>query len=253
MEFDKINDNIIGIFKESLDLFIIYKRQLELYEERLTDCKINNKTKIYKMNVPSISEIKTPNLGNNIIQITGSEGYKKETLENFTEFFNGDACPLLSHSKESLPFCRSFWNSILTKGMEQTIAKIGSHIENIIEELNSINEKGKEFNEIIKNSNFQTFEIFVGFYYQRAYLIVDEMFRDLLSEKTQSIINIFKISLIVYIIICNFLALFLIYFVLNSKFIFNYFLNFIWILPVKYLAEDENFYKEVIKFGEISY
>ena len=154
MEFDTINDNIIGIFKESFDLFIIYKRQLELYEERLTNCKINNETKIYRMNIPSISEIKTPNLGNNIIQITGGEGFKKETLENFTEFFNGDACPLLSHSKESLPLCRSFWNSILTKGMEQTIAKIGSHIENIIEELNSINEKGKEFNEIIKKFKF---------------------------------------------------------------------------------------------------
>ena len=42
----------------------------------------------------------------------------------------------------------------------------------------------------------------------------------------------------------------MIYFVYNFNALFNSFLNFIGIFPPKYLYEDENFYKEIVKFGE---
>ena len=59
--------------------------------------------------------------------------------------------------------------------------------------------------------------------------------------------------LIGYIILFNLLVLLFVYLIYYTNKEFNSFLNFIWILPVKYLSEDENFYKEVIKFGNESF
>ena len=36
LTFDTVNDSIIGFFKESYDIFIILKRELEIYEKNLT-------------------------------------------------------------------------------------------------------------------------------------------------------------------------------------------------------------------------
>ena len=251
--FDIINDNINGVFKETFDIFIRFKKQLELHEESLTNCKSVNKTKSYIMNIPLLSEIKIPNLGNNIVQITGGKGFKKETLENFTEFFSGDACNLLSHDISGKMMCRFYWNGILSKGMEQTITKMGITIGSLIEELNSVNEKGKTFNEMIQSAPFCVFEAFIEFYYQRAYLVLCDIFSSLRSEKLKSINNLLKIILLLYILIFLILMAFLIYFVYDLKIIFSSFFDFIWIFPSKYISEDENFHREIIKFGQNFY
>ena len=205
------------------------------------------------MNIPLVSEIKTPNLGNNLVIITGESGFSKKTMDNFTELFSGNACPVLSHSDTGLSLCSILLDGILKKGMEQSLTKMGSITGSIIEELNTINNKGKEFNDILISSSFSVYETFIEFYYQRDYLVLYEIFADLRSEKLNSIRKLLRIILIGYIILFNFLVLLLIYFIYNTNNIINAFLNFIWILPVKYLSEDENFYKEVIKFGNDSY
>ena len=205
------------------------------------------------MNIPLISEIKNPNLGNNLVSITGESGFSKKTMDNFTEFFSGNACPVLSHSASGLYMCSMLLDGVLKKGMEQTLTKMGSTTGTIIEELNTINNGGKEFNEIINSSSFSLYESFIDFYYQRAYLVLYEIFVDLRSEKLNSIKKLLKILLIGYIILLNILVLLFIYFIYYTNKIFNSFLNFIWILPVKYISEDENFLKEVIKFGNDSF
>ena len=253
MDFDSANDEVIGIFKSSLDIFISLKRQLELYEESLIECKISEEKEIYKMNIPSISEIQISNFGDNIVVITGGSGYKKDTLQNFSDLFSGNACNLLAYSTDSLEICSYLMSGTMTKGMEQTMTKMGNTIGTIIEELNSINNRGKEFNELIKSSTFFLYEIYIEKYYQRAFLCANEIFRNFRLEKLNSIHKLLKIILILYLILFNILVLFLIYFIYNSKSVFNSFLNFIWILPVKYLSEDEAFYKEIIKFGKESF
>ena len=253
LAFDIINEEMIGIFKESFDNYISLKKELVLYEDSLKNCKIVPGKQTYKMNIPLISEIKTPNLGNNLVTITGESGFSQKTMDNFTELFSGNACPVLSHSAQGLAMCSTLLDGVLKKGMEQTLTKMGSIIGTIIEELNTINNKGKEFNEIINTSSLSLYEAFIEFYYQRAYLVLYEIFAELRSEKLNSIQKILRIILIGYIILLNLLVLLLIYFIYYTNNIFNSFLNFIWILPVKYLSEDENFYKEVIKFGNDSF
>jgi hypothetical protein len=229
------------------------KQELVLYEDSLKNCKIDPEKETYIMKVPSISEIRTPNLGNNLVTLTGESGFSQKTMKNFTELFSGNACPLLSHSDFGFNMCSTLLDGVLEKGMEQTLTKIGSTTGTIIEELNTINNKGKEFNEIIDSSTFALYEVFIEFYYQRAYLVLYEIFAALRSEKLNSIKTILRIILIGYTILLNLLLLLLIYFIYYTNKIFNSFLNFIWILPVKYSSEDENFYKEIIKFGNDSF
>ena len=253
LTFDTINEEMIGIFKESFDIYISLKKELVLYEDSLKNCKIDNEKEIYKMKIPLVSEIKTPNLGNNLVAITGESGFSQKTMDNFTELFSGNACPVLSHSASGLYMCSLLLDGVLKKGMEQTLTKMGSSTGTIIEELNTINNRGKEFNEIINSSSLSLYEAFIEFYYQRAYLVLYEIFANLRSEKLSSIKKLLRMILIGYIILFNLLVLLLIYFIYYTNNIFNSFLNFIWILPVKYLSEDENFYKEVIKFGNDSF
>ena len=73
------------------------------------------------------------------------------------------------------------------------------------------------------------------------------------SEKLNSINNLLKLILILYAILFNVLVILIICFIYNTKSIYNSFLNFIWIIPVKYSSEDEILYKEIIKFGKNSY
>ena len=256
LTFDEINNEIIETFKESFDIFLIFKKQLEIYEENLSNCNCtkDNKT-LYEMDVPLISEIKTPHLGDSIVQINGESGFKKETIEELGEFFSGDACEILKKkTNETLEYCKYILNGALTKGMEQTFTKMGSTIGTIIEEFNSLNNGGKEFKDLILSySTFSNYEVFMELYFQKAYLTSYDIFVKLRSEKLNSINNLLKIILILYVILFNVLVILIICFIYGTKSIYNSFLNFIWILPVKYLSEDEIFYKEIIKFGKNSY
>ena len=253
LDFDVINDSMISSIKESFDNFIRLKRQLQLYENTLTDCKIDSNKVLHILEIPSLIDLKIPNLGNNIAQIAGGTGFQKSTLAEFSEFFNDNACPYVARSAEGKTACMTFWDAILAKGMEQTITKMGSATATIIEELNSIKNGMNTFSEITYYSTLHIYELFIEFYYQRAYLFIDEIFNKLRLEKLNSINNIFQVLLIIYSIIFSILLSLLFYFVLYSKSIFNSFLNFIWILPVRYISEDEIFYNEIIRFGHNNY
>jgi hypothetical protein len=209
--------------------------------------------KIYEMEIPIISKVKTPNLGDSIVQINGESGFKKETIEELGEFFSGDACEILRKNNNESMDCLNLLNGALTKGMEQTFTKMGSTIGTIIEEFNSLNNGVKEFKDIVSTSTFSSYEVFIEFFFQKSYLFSYNIFMKLRSEKLNSIKNLLKLILILYVILFNVLVILIICFIYNTKSIYNSFLNFIWILPVKYLSEDEIFYKEIIKFGKNSY
>ena len=73
-----------------------------------------------------------------------------------------------------------------------------------------------------------------------------DLFTVLNEAKLDSINNVFKIILYCYVV-----GVVLLYLAYLSKFVFNTFLNFIGILPVKYLIEDDNnLYKEILKLEQ---
>ena len=247
--FDAINDSIIGIFKELYDIFISLKRELELYENNLINCEKNiNET--YKIKLPSLSNFKTPNLGNAIMEITTGLGHNSEALNNLTDIFSGDACKFLTEGKNGYIICSEyFWNGILLKGLEQTIVKMGDIVKTIIEELDSLNNGAKTFNEIVEDSTYSLYELFIELYYQTAYRTIDDFFWTIRKEKLYYILKIIKNLLIIYIIISILLFFILLYFIYKMKSLFNSFLKFIVILPQKYLCENEDFYQNIIKIS----
>ena len=247
LTFDTVNDSIIGFFKESYDIFIILKRELEIYEKNLTFCKIDSNKNEYKMNLPPITDIKSQNLGNFVLLITSSSGFTGETIANLTEFISGDTCQLISSNEEELSVCNSFWNGIMTEGMEQTLIKTGDIIRVIIEELNSINTGGRSFSEIVASSSFILYELFIEYYYQKSYRYIEDIFWALRNQKISSIFTILRTILIIYIVLSFLLFIFFLYFIISTKKLFNSFLNFICILPSKYLYEDHIFYKEILQ------
>ena len=247
--FDTINNEMIGVLKECYDTFISLKRELELYEKNLTNCKIDPNKELYKMKIPPISGIKSSNIDNSIVQITSGSGYNSESLSNLNNLFKGDSCKFFSNTESDYNICTSFYNGILSMGIEQTLIKMLGVIGEITEELRSVNNNGKTFNEIIMSSSFITYELFIEFYYQKAYKLIDEIFWKLRNEKIDSIYRIFKIILLIYIILSVILFIFLLFFIFSSKQIFNSFINFIWIIPSKYFSEDNYFFEEIVRIS----
>jgi ABC-type polysaccharide transport system permease subunit len=77
-----------------------------------------------------------------------------------------------------------------------------------------------------------------------------ELFSDLKKIKVKTIYDTFRIILYCYIVGIALLFLILLYFVYSSKSMFNTFLNFVGIVPVKYLMEDEQLYKDVLRLEQ---
>ena len=249
LEFDRINNDMISVFKESFDIFMIFKKELADFEDRLDNCNVGNK-ELYKMNIPSIDEIAFPNFGNNIMQIVGDFGFKGELLEKFQYLFNENACKSLDLTAYGYYMCANYFGEILFQGMEQSISKINSLFGTIIEEMNGINANGQKFLEYMNLSTFHRFEIFIMYYYQRAILLTEDIFNNFRVQELNNILFLLKFTLIIYIIVTGVLFLFITYLVYKTKHIANLFLYFIGILPFKYLLEDEKFYHEIIKFGD---
>ena len=183
---------------------------------------------------------------------SSKSGFNSETLSNFIELLRGNACKYLSDEKD-YKFCVSFCEGVLTEGLEQTFSKIGGIIGTVIEELHSINIRGKTFREIVESSYFNLYELFIELYFQKAFRYIDDIFLTLRNEKLNSIFSKIKIILLIYIIISVLLFFIMIYLVFSFKGITDSLLNFIGILPYKYLSEDEIFYQEILKISKEFY
>ena len=253
--FDNINSNIITVYKETFDIFIQFKKELEYFENALEKCQVANPDNLYHINVPSIDKIKTSNFGNNIMQITSNFDFKQQTLNNFSLLFSEDACKALTEDEEPIIYmlCTNIFNDFIFQGMEQSLSKIGSLFGTIIEELDAININGTKFKEFFNNSKYHFFELFIIYFYQKAIFMSDDIFNIFRDEELNQILKIFKNIAIIYMI-TNFIScLIFIYLFHNTHHLVNSFFYFIAILPYKYLSEDEKFHKEIISFGNHYY
>ena len=253
LEFDKINDEMISVFKECFDNFIYLKDQLDQFEENnLVNCKAKGNI-LYKMDLPEITNLKLPNFGNNVMKITSNFRFRTETLSNFTLLFSEDVCKSISEKESEIIMCLNSFSEMVSKGMEHSISKIGSLFGTIIEELTFINNNANDFKAKMNNSKFHYLEIFLEYYFQKSLLIADGIFSQLRTELLSNIKNIIIIVLIIYIVIILFLFGILLYFINNFQKVFDSFLLFVAILPFKYILEDKNLHNEIIIFGNNYY
>ena len=61
------------------------------------------------MNFPKITELKTPKLGNLILQIVDDSDLKDDTIEDFKLLFSENSCIPLTDSNEDYEMCSNFW------------------------------------------------------------------------------------------------------------------------------------------------
>ncbi len=245
--FDKINNEMIGILKSTYDEFIKLKRELQIFEENLINCEIKNESNIYTMKIATISDIKIPSFGNNIMRITTDFGFEGPALDNFTTLFMEN----LTKSLENVhPEELKYYKDIIANGMEQTLINIGSLFGVIIDELNHLNENPYEFKSLIENSKYRNFELFMLIYYQKAILITEDLFNQLRAQKINSINKTITIVSIIYIIVIFIIFFLLVFIIFSLKDVFYSFIYFIGILPFKYLSEDKSLYDEIIKLGD---
>ena len=247
LSFDKINDRMIGILKTTYDEFLLIKKEIQNFEERLYNCEIINETLLYKMNIKTISEIKIPSFGNDIMRITTDFGLSGQALENFSTLFAENITKSLEEvNAKDL----AYYKDILINGMEQTLINMGSLFGVVVDELNHVKEHPKEFKELIETSRYRTFELFLCEYYQRAIFIAEDLLNILRKQKLNSIVKTIKFVSIIYVIITFVIFCLLVFIIFSLKDTFYSFIFFICILPFKYLSEDKDLYDEIIKLGD---
>jgi len=247
--FYKINEALDKVFKDSYDIFLYLKRKVEIYENSLINCETIGDFEPIK--IKKVGEINSPTFGNIIMDITGDNDFDENTKDQFSLLFEHNVCESLLDNSPEMQYCESFWFGVLLKGLEQAIIQMDVILSSVLDELNSLNDdNNKTLLGLMSDSSFIEYSQFNEFYLVRAFNMTYQIILNLRQDKLDSIIKKMRLILVTYLIISLFLFSLMTYFVYNFNALFSSFLNFIGIFPPKYLYEDENFYKEIVKFGE---
>jgi len=249
IDFYKINEALDKVYTDSYDIFLSLKRKIEIYENNLIDCETIGDFE--PINIPKVGEIDTPKFGNIIMEITGDNDFEESTKEQFSLLFENNVCKALLDNSPEMKYCENFWYGVLLKGLEQAIIQRDVIFSSVLDELKSLNDaNNKTLIGLMSDSSFIEYSQFNEYYLVKAFDMTYDILVVFRQQKLDSIIKHMRIILIIYLLISLFLFSLMIYFVYNFNALFNSFLNFIGIFPPKYLYEDENFYKEIVKFGE---
>ena len=134
--------------------------------------------------------------------------------------------------------------------MEPAITQMGVILGTVLDELQSLNNVNNNITllNLINQSAFIEYVEFNEYYLYKAFNKTSSLFTLFRNDKIKSNENKLKLILYFYIFIIGILFSLLVYFVYSFNKLFTSFLNFIGILPLKFISEDENFYNEIMKF-----
>jgi len=249
IDFYQMNETLEKVFKDSYDIYLPLKRKIEIYENNLIDCEtIGDFEPIV---IPEVGKINTPKFGNVLMEINADNDLEENTKKEFSLLFGNNACEALLDNSSDKKHCESFWFGVLLKGFEQAIIQMDVILSSVLDEIKSLNDaNNKTLIGLMSDSSFIEYSQFNEYYLIKAFDLTFHFITEFRQQKLDSIIKHIRLILVIYLLISLFLFSLMIYFVYNFNALFNSFLNFIGIFPPKYLYEDENFYKEIVKFGE---
>ena len=273
-DFDDTINNLEGIFKECFDIYVNVKYETLIYGGFITNQKeaisklengesivefegknytdINElKKQVYTINVPDVTFNKIGNILLSIIS-DGSSDYNSESNQNIAtqmkHLYQGNACDVLYDKSDSTyTYCLGYWSSIITQGMEQAFNQLSVELTNLQNNLILCNQSKKSFLEIIESIKFINLEYFYSYYLVDAYLKTKLLLEKLRENKVNSIFNVFKLTMYIYIAISIVLCIVLVIFIQKKKKVFCSFLNFIGIIPFQYISEDDDFYRDILR------
>ena len=256
LEIESITDQTEGIYKESLDIHLELLRIVKIIVDYVNEKEKNGNTvKLPYIRIPNIDELEYPKLGNLLMPIVSSSGDEFSISSQFNELYNGNACQFLFGDKEDdYNDCVNFWNGIIAKGMEQSLTQMSVSVTSILDDLKNLNNSDvnrKNLTEFLgDNSYFYQFQVFMEHYFYLSFLRTSEMFNILRKGKIENIKSKFDILLILYLIVSILLFFFVLLFIYSIKSYFNSFLNFVAIFPLRFLSEDENLFRNILKLDE---
>ena len=209
----------------------------------------------YQMEIPSNEDLTTPKLGSLLMPLVSDvDESSPETEQKLNKLYNDDACQILVKEGDNVAYdyCKIFWSGILVKGMEQGITQLGLSVASVTDELRWINSSKLDNNNRFTDMTYKNdsalfqFSVFVEFYLFETYLQTYRIFDVLRDVKLENIKNNFNVILYCYLIGSIVLVAIAFYFVNDSKYLLNSFLNFVGIFPVKYIMEDNKLYHETL-------
>jgi len=281
LSFDSTTNAIEGVYKDSFMIYLNLKRELANYVDyemqkytaamqfnsnpnqtvNFNGNAFKSKSQLlygsyYNMNLPT--QLDTPKIGTLLMPLINIDlTTASDTINNLNNLYNNDACSIIfDKNTEQVDYskCSMFWSSILLKGMEQSITQMSVVITSVLDDLHSLNQNSKSLDQVLAaGSTFNTYEQFVELYLFKSYMQTVGFFRILNSTNLDAIYSIYRFIMMGYICFVIILFALLLYFVFKSKYIFNTFMNFIGILPVKFLLEDPSLYKEILRLERYIY
>ena len=210
----------------------------------------------YLMDIPNRDDIVLPQISYSLVKLfKGINKNKEGELQTLYKLFYDNICDLLfSEDELNYNICYTLWDGILTQGIEQSIIQFGIEIYNILEDLNNINSGKLTINSIFNiNGSLGICEIFIIFVFLPANSLCEMLLEIIRQDKVNSINKTFDYILYIFLIaliICWIVAFF---FIKKIKDNFNSFLNFIGIIPIQYLSEDDKFYREILRLERTLY
>ena len=242
-EFDYIVEQINDVYIDSFKIFLNFKEQIQKY--------FNSKN-ISDLNIPKDADIERPKLGNNLMYITRRDIYSSEGLALLDNLYNNDVCKIIAKD-EAFHNCETIFSSILSKGMEQAIIQMSVIITTCIDELNSV-KKSENISFLFSNENdYSNYEIFVGQFMLKSFLETQKIFNIFRNDEKNYMTKINRLFLSIYFILFLISIVCMTYFIYSYKNVINSFLNFIGILPAKYLTDDDYLYKTILKLEQNFY
>ena len=237
LEFDYNLQIINKLYLDYYKIFLIFQEKIENFE------RMGN---ISYYEILDYATIERPDFGNSLIFFQTNSKYSSKNLKMFNEIYNHNTCQILENNSSN-KICEKLFSSALTNGLDQAISQINNIIiSNIVDELNSLN-KNRTLNDIFqKNTALSDFEIFMGYYMYLSFLKTENIFEEFRKDEEKYMQNTNKYFLVLFFIVYFILFIFLLKYVYSYKDFTGYFLCFIGIIPPKYLADDDEFYKQVL-------
>ena len=167
--------------------------------------------------------------------------------------FNKDSCRIISYEPLEYNICENFWSGVLLRGMEQAIIQMSIMITSCVDELNSLKDNSTLEMIYDRNTNYFSYEIFVGEFLLESFLKTQNIFENLREDEKKYIFKIYKIVLFSFSVVYIILIMVMIYLIYKYKNIINSFFNFIGIIPSKFIADDDNLYKTLLKLEQNYY
>ena len=127
-------------------------------------------------------------------------------------------------------------------------------VNSVIDEISLIEDELGFNNTINGNTtNFKKYEFFVEYYLLLSYLKNQEIFNDLRIDETKYFSKLTMEILIIYLVIYLILFILLCFIIFMYKYVYNSLFNFIAILAIKFISDDEYLYKRIIELEKKLY